>query len=73
MAYDDEEIDDENDQLVCSMTGQKWESLPFPIVIDSGACASVMPSDWCSHVNILKNTTGRSWRIFQSGQRQEDL
>ena len=32
------------------MTGQAWEALPFPVVIDSGASASVMPQDWCPHV-----------------------
>ena len=64
--YDDEEIDDENDQFVCSMTGQKWESLPFPNVIDSGACASVMPSDWCSHVKLLKTPQVEAGEYFRA-------
>ena len=25
-----------------------------PIVIDSGACPSVLPTDWCNHVNLMK-------------------
>ena len=43
-ALEDDESDEEEEQLVCTMTGQNWESLPFPVIIDSGACASVMPS-----------------------------
>ena len=45
--------DDEGDShLVCNMTGVKWESFPFPIIVDSGACASVMPKKWCEHLPI---------------------
>ena len=32
--------------FVCNMTGGSWESLPYPIVVDSGASTSVMPEKW---------------------------
>ena len=50
-----EEVSDKghgNESMVCNMIGEVWESLLFPITIDSGACASVMPSIWCNHVPI---------------------
>ena len=43
-VVEEDSSDDEDDcQLVCNMTGMKWESFPFLIIVDSGACASVMP------------------------------
>lgn len=38
-------INDEEEiaEMVCNMNGYIWESLPFPIIIDSGVCASAMP------------------------------
>lgn len=48
----DEESGEDVEQMVCNMTGQRWEKLPFPVIIDSGACASVMPTDWCDHLPI---------------------
>ena len=45
------------DHMVCNMTGQGWEKLPFPVIVDSGACASVMPTNWCEHIPI-RNTKG---------------
>ena len=38
--------------VVCNATGQPLEILQFPIIIDPGACASVMPTAWCSHVPL---------------------
>ena len=64
---DDECSDEEEDeQLVCSMTGRQWESLPFPIVIDSGACASVLPTDWCSHVSLLRTPQSDAKEFFRA-------
>ena len=48
----DNDSDDEGAELACNMTGEVWENLPFPIIIDSGACASVMPTGWCDHVPL---------------------
>lgn len=31
------------EKVVCNMSGDSWESLPLPIVVDSGASESVMP------------------------------
>ena len=48
---DDENSEEEEEQLICGMSGRQWECLPYPIVIDSGACASVIPTNWCNHVS----------------------
>ena len=48
------------------MTGRQWEPLPFPIVIDSGACASVLPTDWCGHVNLLKTPQSEAKEYFRA-------
>ena len=58
--FEDGDSDSEEEQMVCSMTGQSWESLPFPVVIDSGACASIMPSGWCKHVPLQKTNRATS-------------
>ena len=63
---DDEDSEEDDEQLVCSMTGQKWEPLLFPIVTDSGACASVLPTHWCSHVNLLKTQQSESGEYFRA-------
>ena len=46
------ESEDEVGSMVCHMTGVTWEQLPFPIIIDSGACTSALPTAWCQHVPI---------------------
>ena len=48
------------------MSGRQWESLLCPIVIDSGACASVLPIDWCSHVNLLKTPQSEAQEFFRA-------
>ena len=64
--------------MVCNMTGQTWENLPFPIIIDSGACASVMPTSWCNHVPIYETPQSKAGeyyraangnKIFHEGER----
>ena len=56
---DDEYSDEGGEGLVCSTIGRQWEYLPFPIVTDSGACASVLATDWCGHVNRMKHHSQR--------------
>ena len=82
VVLEDEDSDEEGNQMVCSMTGQTWESLPFPIVINSGACASVMPSGWCRHVPLQKTCQSESGeyfraangtKIFNEGQRSVSM
>ena len=60
------------------MTGQSWEDLPFPIIIDPGACASVMPTTWCSHVPVKERPQSKAGdfyraangnRIYHEGER----
>ena len=48
------------------MTGQSWESLPFPIVIDSGACAFVLPINWCNRVNLLRAPQSDAQEFFRA-------
>ena len=63
---EEEGSEEEEGQHVCSMTGRQWEPLPFPIVIDSGACASVLPTDWCGHVNLLKTLQSEAKEYFRA-------
>ena len=65
--YDDEESDDgEDGRLVCNMTGQGWEVLPFPVVVASGAIASVMPQDWCPHVPTTPTKESEQGEYFRA-------
>ena len=67
--FEDEESDeedDDSDQLVCNMAGNSWESLPYPIIIDSGACASVMPTSWCKHVPIEETDKSKAGEFFRA-------
>ena len=70
---DDEsdEEDDNGDQLVCNMVGDNWESLPYPIIIDSGACASVMPTSWCKHVPVEETDKSRAGEFFRAANGQK--
>ena len=57
---EDYDSDCDDGELVCNMIGQEWEDLPFPIITDSGACASVMPISWCSDVPIKETPQSKS-------------
>lgn len=62
---DDEESEGDNEQLICSMSGKQWESLTYRIFIDPGACASVLPTDWCNHVNLIKTQQPEAQYFFR--------
>ena len=65
---DDEDSDDgETEKLVCNMTGQGWEASPFPVVVDSGASASVMPQEWCPVVPIVSTPQSEQGEFFTAG------
>lgn len=66
--YSDEE---DAEQFVCNMTGSCWESLPFPIIVDSGACASVMSTGWCDHVLLKENQQSRAGEFFRAANGQK--
>ena len=71
-VIEDDSSDDEEDcQLVCNMTGMMWESLPFPIIVDSGACASVMPQNWCEHAPIQENQQSRAGEYVRAANGQQ--
>lgn len=38
----EESDDDDSGNLICTMRGNSWESLPYPIIVDSGASASTL-------------------------------
>ena len=48
------------------MAGQSWESLPFPIIIDSGACASVMPTECCNHVPLYDTPQSQAGDYYRA-------
>ena len=67
----EEESDEEVDNMVCQMTGQLWEQLPFPIIIDSGACTPVMPTSWCPHVPTEETPESRAGEFFRAANGQK--
>ena len=82
LELEDEESDGEGEKLVYPMTGQSWESFLFPVIIDSGACAFVMPSGWCQLVplqRILQSEAREFFRaangnkIYNEGQRDVSM
>ena len=66
VADSDDESESEGDQLVCNMTGERWEELPFLVIIDSGACASVMPTEWCPHAQITDTPRPKARELFRA-------
>lgn len=69
----EEESSDEEDgeQLVCNMSVSQWESLVFPILVDSGACASVMPTGWCDHVPLKETQQSRAGEFLRAANCQK--
>ena len=61
-----EDSEDEQEGMVCHMTGEQLEQFPFPIIVDSGACTSVMPTSWCPHVPIESTTESRAGEFFRA-------
>ena len=60
------------------MGGNNWESLPYPVIIDSGAAASVLPEKWCGHVKTMSSAASRNGehytaanggKIFNRGEK----
>ena len=48
----------------------KWESFPFSIIVDSGACAFVMPKEWCDHVPIRDTQQSLAGEYFRAANGQ---
>ena len=82
-GYDDEDEDDTGvdypgERHVNNMSSNTWDSLPHPIIIDSGAAASVIPTSWCAHVQTRETeesrrgqhyTAANGGKIFNEGER----
>ena len=43
----------------------------FQVIIDSGACAFVMPTEWCPHVDIMSTPQSRSKEFFRAANGQK--
>ena len=70
-CQEDYDSDCDDGELVCNMIGQQWEDFPFPIIIDSGACASVMPTSWCSHVPIQETPQSKAGEFYRAANGQK--
>ena len=69
--HDDEDSEEEQEGMVCQMAGEHWEQLPFPIIVDSGACTSVMPTSWCPHVPTEETIESRAGELFRAANGQK--
>jgi len=70
---EDPSDDEEPCQLVCNMAECKWELLPYPIIVDYGACASVMPINWCEHVPLRETPQSQAGGFFRAANGQTIL
>ena len=50
----------EEGDILCKTKGGTSEVVPYPLLIDGGATASVMGKRWCAHVGTL--ATHHLWR-----------
>lgn len=48
------------------MTGQTLEALQFPVVVDLGASAIVMPQDWCPHLPTIATQQSEQGECFRA-------
>ena len=62
---------EEEGELISNMVGTAWESFPFPIIIDSGAAASVLPEKWCSHVQTMSTQASRNGEHYTAANGGE--
>lgn len=68
---DDESGEEGGDHLICTMRGTEWEPMPYPITIDSGASASILPKQCCQHVTLFETDGPRSGQTFNAANGQE--
>ena len=69
--YDDESEEGEDERFVCNMTGEKWEQLPFPIIVGSGASASVIPTSWCPHIPVTPTQQSEAGEFFRAANGEK--
>ena len=60
----DQESESGDEQTICNMTGEQWESMPYPIIIDSGMAASVIPAHWCAHVAVRETEDSKRGKHY---------
>ena len=53
------------------MIGENWEQSPFPIIADSGACISVLPTVWCQHVPVEETNESRAGEFFTAANGEK--
>ena len=68
---EDSSDEEGGEQLACNMTGSNWEAFAFPIIVDSGACASVMPTGWCDHAPLKEIQQPRAGEFIRAANGQE--
>lgn len=67
----DEEDEDDGDEIfICTMRGNDWEALPYPIIVDSGASASILPKEWCQHVKFWETDESKAGQPLNAANGQ---
>lgn len=69
--YNDEESEEESENIMCQMIGENWEQFPFPMIIDSGACISGMPTACCSHVPTEETQESKAGELFRAANGEK--
>ena len=57
--------------MMCQMNGDQWEQLSFPMIVDSGACTSVMPTAWCQHVPTQETKESKAGEFFRAANGEK--
>ena len=63
---EDSDDDEEGSDMICNMIGYLLGSLPFPIIIEPGVCASVMPTNWCNHLSLQETAQSKAGEHYRA-------
>ena len=50
---------------------QRWQFMPYPLVVDSGAAETVLPSDWFEHHKLWESEGSKSGMVYTAANGGE--
>ena len=57
-------LEKSDEKMLGGLVGDDWTELPQPLVIDSGAAETVIPSDWCANYPTRTSTGQQQGRYY---------